>query len=208
MTHPSWHLSGDFYANCSCTTLQCPCAVSNFKAMPTRGWCTFAFALQVSKGQFGDLKLDGSVAIMVANCPTAMADGGWSMGLIFDDRMSPEQQQVLGGILGGEVGGPIVDYAPWVSNFLGTETRRIEFRKDGMNHSLYVEGMIDTAAEGLVGPDGKEPVVWDNVYHPFATRVAIAEADRIKIHAFGIDFEIAEGEKGFGAFCPFSWRVN
>ena len=206
--YPSWHISGDFYANCSCANLQCPCAVKNFTVPPTRGWCKLAMAMIVSEGTFGDLDMSGAAAVLVAHCPSAMADGGWSIGLIFDDRMSPQQAEALGGILGGQLGGPMVDYAPWASNFLGAENRRIEFKKDGLKRSIYIEGMVDNAAEGILGPDGETPVVWDNVFHPANTRIALAEGVKTSIHAFGIDFEIADGEKSFSAFTTFSWRVD
>jgi len=85
-----------------------------------------------TRAQFQDVKLDGRNAIMVADCPSAMADGGWSAGLIFDEDATPEQQQALGAILSGQVGGPMTAYAPWVSKFLGTTTKKIDFVKDGL----------------------------------------------------------------------------
>jgi hypothetical protein len=204
---PKWHVKGEFYANCSCDNYRCPCPVSNFRATPTHGWCRLAFIFHVDEGQFQDVKLDGRNAIMVADCPSAMADGGWSAGLIFDEDATAEQQQALGAILSGQAGGPMTAYAPWVSKFLGTTTKKIDFVKDGLNRSLYVEGMIDNAAEAVIGPDGKTPIMWENLFHPANSTVAIATGKRTNIHAFGIDFE--GGDAGsFAAFTTFSWQAG
>jgi hypothetical protein len=50
MTNSKWHLSGDFYGNCSCAHLRCPCPTSNFTELPTRGWCKLAILFHVERG--------------------------------------------------------------------------------------------------------------------------------------------------------------
>lgn len=205
-TTPKWHLRGDFYGNCSCEYLRCPCPTSNFTEVPTNGWCKLAIVFQIESGRFGDVDLEGCGVIMVADIPGAMADGGWSIGLIFDDKITPDQQQALGAILGGQAGGPMADFAPWVSNFLGAEMRPIEFTKNGADRSLSVPGMIELTAEGVIGTDGKQ-VVWDNVPHPANSRVGLGRGVKTAIHAFGVDFDGAPG-RATGVMCPFDWRVG
>ncbi len=207
MANSKWYLSGDFYGSCSCAHLRCPCPGSNYTELPTRGWCKIVIGFHVERGQFEDVNLDGRDVVMVADVPGVMADGNWSVGLIFDDRSTPEQQQALATILSGQAGGPMEVAVPWVSKFLGAETRPIEFKKEGLNRSLSVPGMVDVAAEGLPGANPDEPVYWDNLIHPANTRVAIGKGVRINIHAFGIDFNGGDGST-FTANTTFNWQVD
>ncbi len=207
MATPNWQITGDFFGNCSCDYLRCPCPASNFTELPTQGWCKLAVMFHVERGQFENVNLDGCNVIMVADIPGAMADGNWAIGLIFDEQTTPEQQQALGTILGGQAGGPMADAAPWVSKFLGAETRPIEFKKEGLKRSLSVPGMVDLYAEGVPGADPNEPAYWDNIPHPANTRVGLGRGVRTNIQAFGIDFEGEEGQT-MAAMCPFNWQVG
>ena len=56
-----WHLSGDYFENCSCTLL-CPCLVSAaapLTARPTEGFCNVPLVFHIESGRYGDLALDG-----------------------------------------------------------------------------------------------------------------------------------------------------
>jgi hypothetical protein len=174
--------------------------------VPTKGWCRLAIVFHIESGQFGQVNLDGRDVVMVIDIPGAMANGNWALGLVFDDKATPEQQQALGGIMGGQVGGPMADFAPWVGRFLGAEQRPIEFKKNGSDRSLSVPGLIEVNAEGVVGVNGK-PVEWNNVPHPANNCVALGRGMQTSIHAFGVDFDGDPG-RTTGVLCPFSWEVG
>ncbi len=207
MATPNWQITGDFFGNCSCDYLRCPCPASNFTELPTQGWCKLAVVFHVERGQFENVNLDGCNVIMVADIPGAMADGNWAIGLIFDEQTTPEQQQALGTILGGQAGGPMANFAPWVSKFLGAETRPIQVQKNGMHYSFSVPGMIDYVTEGVPGANPDEPVYLDNVYHPANSRVALAKGVRSHLHAFGVDWDGIDS-RSFGVFTSFNWQVS
>jgi hypothetical protein len=207
MATEKWQLKGEFYGNCSCSVLQCPCPTSNFMAMPTNGWCRLAIIFAIDRGFLGDVNLDGLRVIMVADIPGVMRNGNWAIGLIVQQGASPEQAQAIGAILGGQVGGPMAEFAPYVTKFLGMEFRPIEFRLDGNQRALAVPGMLNLSAEGMLGADKKEPVYWDNVPHPASSRVAIARGQQTHIHAFGVDFDGPDGGST-GVYSPFNWQVG
>jgi hypothetical protein len=52
---PSWHIDAVVIEACSCN-LFCPCW---FNGGPGREYCLFNFAIQVKKGHYGSVKLDG-----------------------------------------------------------------------------------------------------------------------------------------------------
>jgi hypothetical protein len=146
--------------------------------------------------------------VLVAQVPGPLAEGNWTVGLIIDERASAEQQEALGKICSGDVGGPPAVIAPLIGSFAGAEVRPIHFEKNGKSYSVSVPDMVDQAAEGVASaavPD--EPLYLDNCFHPSNTRLALAKATRSHLHAFGIDWDDTSGRNN-GHFAPFSWQGN
>ena len=205
MAGPSWRVSGEYFETCSCDFV-CPCPTTGMMGTPTKGSCTFVLAFRVDDGQFDGTSLNGLHFVVAARTPEAMANGNWSVGLIVDDRATPEQQQALTAIATGQAGGPMAAVGPLIGSFLGVEARPIHFKKDdAMRWSLEVPGMVDQAAEGAAGADPNEPMYLDNVAHPASTRLALAHATRSHLHAFGLDWDDDSGRNN-GHFAPFSWQ--
>ena len=50
-----WEIKAKEFANCNCA-YGCPC---QFNALPTKGFCEAAVAMEIEQGHFGDVKLDG-----------------------------------------------------------------------------------------------------------------------------------------------------
>ena len=50
-----WSMQGTEFANCNCS-VGCPC---QFNALPTHGHCRAHTFVQIEKGYFGDVSLDG-----------------------------------------------------------------------------------------------------------------------------------------------------
>jgi hypothetical protein len=206
MAGPSWSVNGEYFETCSCDFV-CPCPTSGMMAAPSKGSCTFILAFRIDDGQFDGTALNGLHFVVLARTPEAMAKGNWSVGLVTDQRATPEQQQALVAVASGQAGGPMAAVAPLIGSFLGVEARPIHFKKeDGMRWSLEVPGMIDQAAEGVAGAKPGEPISLDNVAHPVNTRLALAHATRSHLHAFGLDWDDDSGRNN-GHFAPFSWQA-
>src|SRR6185436_14799929 len=103
MTTPTWQATGQYYETCSCDFV-CPCILGQMAVKPTKGWCTFAMAMQIEKGNFGSVPLDGLGFIVVARTPEEMGKGNWSVGLIVDERASAEQRDAITAIASGASG--------------------------------------------------------------------------------------------------------
>jgi len=65
---PSWNISGQYFETCSCDYV-CPCILGQMAVRPTKGSCTFAMAMQVERGAFGTISLDGITFIVVGYTP-------------------------------------------------------------------------------------------------------------------------------------------
>ena len=204
---PSWRVKGRYFETCSCDYL-CPCSTSNLAAKPTKGECTFAFVFNVEDGQFGETKLDGLKAAVIGRAPGEMINGSWSVGVITDERATPEQQQALVGIISGQAGGPMAGLSRLITNFLGVESKPIQFQGEGMQWSVSIPGVLDQAVEGVPSPVKEgEPLYIDNTIHPVNPRLALAKAQRSHVSVFGLKWDDTSGNNN-GHFAPFNWSSS
>ncbi len=206
-TQTAWQLTGDYFESCSCDYL-CPCISTNMVALPSKGSCTVALVFHIEQGRYGQVGLDDLSFVVAAESPEAMGKGNWTVGLILDERATPEQQQALTTIASGQAGGPMAALAPLIGQFMGVETRPIQYHKDGNSRSVNIPGVLDQAVEGVTSPASPdEPICIDNVAHPANTRLALAKASRSHLHAFGLNWDDLSGQNN-GHFAPFNWQGN
>ncbi len=206
MASPEWKISGDYFEACSCDSV-CPCPTSGLAARPTQGYCDAGLVFHVERGSHGSTKLDGLSFAVLLHTPGAMIAGNWTVGVIVDERATTEQREALGAIGSGQGGGPMAALGPLVGRFAGIEAKPIRIEGSGMRRSVSIPGALDLAIEGIAGAKQTEPIYFDNVGHPAATRLALAKASRSHMHAFGIDWDDTSG-KNNGHFAPFSWSSS
>jgi hypothetical protein len=204
MAQGTWQISGDYFETCSCDFL-CPCLPSNLAAKPSKGHCDFAFAFHIDEGRQGAVKLDGLNFAVVGHTPGAMVEGNWSVGVIVDERATPEQAQAITAIASGQVGGPMAPLGGLITSFLGVERKPIHYEKDGMRRSVSIPGVMDQGLEGVTGGNGTEPIYVDNTMHPANARLALARATRSHVNVFGLRWDDSSGRNN-GHFAPFRWQ--
>lgn len=205
MAGTSWQISGDYFETCSCDYV-CPCVPTNLAGRPSKGHCYFAMALHIDRGRHGDVILDGLNFAVLGYTPGVMAEGNWSVGLVVDERATPDQRQAITSIASGQAGGPMAALGPLIGTFLGAEFKPIRYEKDGLKRSVSVAGVLDQAVEGTASPTKPgEPLVIDNTLHPANARLALARAARSHLHALGLDWDDTSGQNN-GHFAPFAWQ--
>ena len=206
MATPAWKISGDYLEACSCDSL-CPCPTSGMGARPTQGYCNAGLVFHVERGSYGRTALDDLSFAVLLHTPGAMNAGNWTVGLVVDERATPEQREALTTIASGQGGGPMAAVGPLVGTFAGVEAKPIRIERDGMRRSASIAGLLDIAVEGIPGASPAEPIYLDNVGHPAASRLALAKASRGHMHAFGIEWDDTTGKVN-GHFAPFSWSSS
>jgi len=206
MATPSWNMSGQYFETCSCDYV-CPCILGQMAARPTKGSCTFAMALQVEKGTFGNVSLEGLVFIVLGFTPAEMGKGNWSVGLVIDERASAEQRDAITAIASGAAGGPMSALTGLIGKFLGVETAPIRFEQSGLKWTVKAGSFVDQAAEGAMGidPSVTEPMFLVNTGHPVSSKLALAHATKSHVSALGLKWDDDSG-KNNGHFAPFNWR--
>ena len=93
-------------------------------------------------------------------------------------------------------------FGPLVSENLGLETVPIEYRSEGRTHSVRMGDLVDIEVEDFVAEGESEPITLTNIPHPANRSLAVAQAKRGRVEAFGISIDNS-GKNGHSA--PFSW---
>jgi hypothetical protein len=203
MANVQWQISGEYFEACSCDSV-CPCPTSGLAARPTKGSCDAGLVFRVDRGRYGATALDGLSFAVLLHTPGPMIEGNWTVGLVVDDRASAEQRDALTAIASGQAGGPMAAVGPLIGRFGGVESKPIRIEGSGMQRSASIPGVLDLAVDGIPGANAGEPIWFDNVAHPAATRLALAKASRGHMHGFGIDWDDTSGRNN-GHFAPFAW---
>jgi hypothetical protein len=201
----AWSISGEYVEACSCAFL-CPCITSNATAPATEDFCRFAMTYRIDTGKFGATDLGGVTFAVVAESKAIMSQGGWIMGVIIDERATPEQANAVAQIAGGQAGGPMAAFAPLVGEFRGIERHPIRFEISGNRRTATIPGVLEDAVEGVpsVAVSG-ECLAIDNTFHPANKRLNLATAAKHLIACFGIRWDDSSNRRN-GHFAPFAWR--
>ena len=206
MATPSWNISGQYFETCSCDFV-CPCILGQMAVRPSKGSCTFAMAMQVERGSFGSVRLEGTTFIVLGFTPEEMGKGNWSVGLVIDERATAEQRDAITAIASGAAGGPMAPLSGLIGNFLGAESAAIRIDRSGLKFTVNAGTLVNMAAEGAKGidPNATEPMFLDNTGHPVSNRLAVAHASKSHVNALGLTWDDASG-KNNGHYAPFNWR--
>jgi hypothetical protein len=174
---------------------------------PSKGSCTFAMAMQVERGSFGSVPLDGVSFIVLGMTPEAMGKGNWSVGLVIDERATAEQRQAITAIASGAAGGPMAPLSGLIGTFLGAASAPIRIDRNGKRFTVSAGTLVDMAGEGVMGidPNATEPLFLENTGHPVSSRLALAHASKSHVNALGLAWDDVSG-KNNGHYAPFNWR--
>jgi hypothetical protein len=151
---PTWSIRGVHFANCNCDP-GCPC---QFNSLPTKGDCRAIIAWKIDEGWFGDVRLDGLLAINTYAWPGAVHQGDGQLQSIVDERASPAQRKALVAVLQGEGAEPGANmlgiYRSMCSTVHEPLFLPIELAADieGRTARLRVPGVVDTTVEPIKNP--------------------------------------------------------
>jgi len=144
-----WHINGDYVLACNCD-YGCPC---NFNARPTMGFCQAAVGFQVADGAYGDVRLDGQKAFVVAKWPGAIHEGNGVASIFIDEGTSPAQREALAKIVSGEAGGaPWAIFATTFSHVLGPHFVKISMKVAGKDTEVAVDGRVKITFQPIRNP--------------------------------------------------------
>ena len=154
MAFINWEIEGLEVVNCNCS-FGCPC---QFNSLPTHGHCRAHMWLQIDRGRFGDVKLDGTRCGVIAAWPGPIHKGQGTHQVVVDDRATPEQRAALEAIGKGKETEPgklaWFIYAAMSTTFLPTAVARIDVTADpaARTATVRVPGVIDGSIAPILNP--------------------------------------------------------
>ena len=154
MAFTDWMIQGSEIANCNCA-YGCPC---QFNALPTNGNCRATMAIQIDKGHYGDVKLDGLRMAAVVAWPGPIHMGGGEVQPIVDERATEEQRAALLAILSGadtEPGATIFQVFSTVIDTVHEPLfKHIDYSADqnARTGKFAVPGSVDVSVESIRNP--------------------------------------------------------
>ncbi len=198
----AWKLQGSYFESCSCDVV-CPCTAS-FSLGATKDYCRVVLVFHVERGEIEGVDVGDLSVAAVADTPKVMSEGNWKLGVFIDAAASDEQAQKLGAVFSGSLGGPMSALGPLVSENLGVQREPIEFRDDGLRHSVKIGDAVELEVEDVVpfGAQDGQPVKLVGVFHPAGRELTVARATSSKVDAFGVQYE---GKSAFSS--AFSWAA-
>jgi hypothetical protein len=199
----AWRLQGTYIENCSCDVV-CPCAASGFAAPADYDRCNAVFAWHIDSGHVEETDVSDLSVVVLLDAPKQTSEGNWRVGVFMDDKASAEQVEKLGAIFSGQMGGPMANIAPLISENLGMEVARIEHVDEGRRHRVRVGDAVEVDIEDVVSPFDPEgpPPKLTETKHPANSDLIPARTLSARIRGFGIEYS-ADGQSGFST--PFSW---
>ena len=175
MANVQWYIEGVEFGNCNCN-YGCPC---QFEDLPTHGHCRGFEAVDISRGHFGDISLDGLRIALLYAWPGPIFEGNGELLAIVDERADQAQRDALLRILQGEETEAGATHW-WVYHAMSSTVHEplfkpIEFECDieARTARVWIPGVLESTGRPIVNPDGDEHRV----------RIDIPQ---------GIEFELAE----------------
>jgi hypothetical protein len=161
-------------------------------------------AWHIDSGDVEGIDVSDRSVVLLLDTPKQMSEGNWRVGVFMDDRASAEQTDKLGAIFSGEMGGPMANLTPLISENLGMEMAPIEHIDEGRRHRVTVGQAVDVDIEDVVSPfdpEGPLPKLTETK-HPANSDLTPARALSARVRGLGIEYS-ADGQSGFST--PFSW---
>jgi hypothetical protein len=144
-----WSMEADYLQACNCE-FGCPC---EFEAPPSHGFCEGIVQWQISRGNYGDIKLDGLGCGAAAHWPGAMHLGGGTGAYFVDERADAQQRDALSKILTGDAGGmPFEIVRMTFAKVLPVQYVPFEFHADGRRSRGRMGDAVFTAIEPIKNP--------------------------------------------------------
>jgi hypothetical protein len=154
MSFTEWTLEGFEIVSCNCNC-GCPC---QFNQLPTHGNCRAYTFVNVDRGRYGDVPLDGLAFGFLAAWPAAIHQGKGTYQAVVDARADDRQRAALEAIAHGKDTDPgtlvLQVFSTTVTNVLPTLSAPIEIACDLENGTgrLRVPGIVEGTVEPIRNP--------------------------------------------------------
>ena len=159
MAFVEWSMQGTQVSHCNCN-IGCPC---QFNALPSHGHCRAYMFVQIDKGHFGKVKLDGLRWGGLFEWPGPIHLGNGTAMVVVDASASPEQRAAIEAVAGGQETDPgsliTQVFSTTLTKVLPTQQKHIELSLDykGRKAHVRVDGLLEGNSESIKNPMTGQP---------------------------------------------------
>lgn len=159
MAFIEWSMQGVQVSHCNCN-IGCPC---QFNALPTHGHCRAYVFVQIDKGHFGHLKLDGIRWGGLYEWPGPIHLGNGTAMVVVDQSASAEQRAAIEAVAGGKETDPgsliTQVFSTTLTTVLPTQVKPIDLAIDYKRRTarLRIAGLIEGDVESIKNPMTGQP---------------------------------------------------
>ena len=154
MAYVDWNMQGIQISNCNCN-VGCPC---QFNALPSHGNCRAYVFVQIDKGHFGDVPLDGLRWGAFFSWPGLIHLGNGTAMAIIDERANAKQRAAIEAVVQGKETDPgsliTQVFSTTLTSGHPTQFKPIELKIDlkAGTAKIRVPDLIDASAEPIKNP--------------------------------------------------------
>jgi len=196
----NWKLEGSYFETCNCETA-CPCV---WLQDPSEGDCKLLVAWHIESGLFAKQALDNLNVALACYAPGNMKDGNWQAALYIDDQADDAQFDAITQIFSGQQGGHLAILMSFVSNVLGIQKVKIDYKEDGKKRFMSIPGIAQaeiTAIQGITGATAsiKNPPLCVVSSHP----AIVAKSNQYQYQDFDKNWQFSDRN---GYYSPFIYQ--
>lgn len=152
---PTWEVEGHYAEACQCDVV-CPCL---YGKAASHGTCNSSQVLQIDKGRYEDMTLDGFYVVVAGSIPEEAGDHAWSFSRFYVDERANEQQrqgleEIARALMGNFLGLP-----PGSALSADDEVKAvpIEANLSLASADATIPDVLDFHTERLMKPESEEP---------------------------------------------------
>lgn len=149
-----WEIKAKEFANCNCS-YGCPC---QFNALPTHGNCEAVTAMEIERGHYGAVNLDGLRMGAIFQWPGAVHEGRGKCQPFVDARADEKQREAMLKIMSGQDTDPMATvfavFASTLEKAYDPIFAPIEFEVnvEARTGRYVVPGLVETHGEPIRNP--------------------------------------------------------
>jgi hypothetical protein len=159
-TTKTYELDGTLLEACSCAG-PCPCWIGDD---PDGGRCDAFIAYHIDRGQVQGTDVSGLSLVGVSQIPGNVLAGNWRVVLFVDDRATPEQQQALLDVFGGNLGGTPADLAKLFGEIVTVQRVPIQHEVRDGKGTLRVDRAVYSEMAPYTDALGRPTTIHDTVF--------------------------------------------
>jgi hypothetical protein len=156
----AYHLEGKLLEVCDCNIL-CPCWVGE---NADNGTCDAVVAYHIDKGTVDGTDVSGLNIALLGHIPGNILQGNWTVGLVVDDKASPQQKEALLNVWSGKLGGPVADLCKLVGEVVTVQDAPVSFAVNEGRGTLKIGDLVDAEMNPYRGPTGSVTTLNESIF--------------------------------------------